>query len=81
MVRRCHGRRRAGRRDERRDGLLDLVRPLHHLRIDRQPVAQPEDAQLLDDVREVAGVGRRPVAPALSHPSLLILESLITAFT
>ena len=59
-------------RDERRDGLLDLVGPLHHLRIDRQPVAQSKDAQLLDDalvdatqLLDVALHGERALQPAL----------------
>ena len=59
-------------RDERRDGLLDLVGPLHELGIDRQPVAQPEDAQLLDDARvdatqplDVALHRERALEPAL----------------
>ena len=59
-------------RDERRDGLLDLVGPLHHLRIDRQPVAQSEDAQLLDDalvdesqLLDVALHRERALEPAL----------------
>ena len=59
-------------RDERRDGLLDLVGPLHELVIDRQPVAQSEDAQLLDDtlidVRQLLDVTlhrERALEPAL----------------
>ena len=59
-------------RDERRDGLLDLVRSLHELKVDRQPVAESEDAQLLDEalidaaqLLDVALHGERALEPAL----------------
>ena len=43
-------------RDERGDGPFDLVRPLHELKVDRQPVTVTEDVELLDnalvDVRQ-----------------------------